>query len=402
MINIDKKENCCGCTSCVNICPMNAIDMIADEEGFLYPKVNSEVCVKCGLCLSHCPIKNRNENSEQVSSSQTGYIVRIKDESILRNSTSGGVFTALASYFINSGGVVYGTGYDENMKVICKRAESISDIEEMRGSKFVQSDLKNTFRDIKSQLSKGISVLFSGTPCQVDGLIAYLHSKPSNLFCVDFVCRGVPSPMLWESYIRYMEDKFKSKVVYARFKNKTYGYHTSTMKVDFENKKTWYGSGRVDPMMKAFVKELASRPSCGACSFKGKNRSSDITMFDCYEFTQITGVKDDNKGYSSIFVNSEAGRYIFEKIRPSMNIYEADVEELITHNGIMVCNSAKPNDKRELFYKVVAERGINEAIKEVSPITAKDRLIERTKAFFYRTGLIVVVKRLKKETVRVD
>lgn len=155
---------------------------------------------------------------------------------------------------------MYGAGYDDSMRVICKKATSNDELKEMRGSKFVQSLLGNTYKDVKNELNTGKRVMYSGTPCQVEGLLCYLKKKPDNLLCVDFVCRGVPSPGLWENYVQFMERKFGSKMVGARFKHKTYGYHTTTMKIDFANGKTYYGSGRVDPYMKAFVSELASRP----------------------------------------------------------------------------------------------------------------------------------------------
>lgn len=225
-----------------------------------------------------------------------------------------GGFTALAEYVLKNGGVVYGAGYDDSMRVICKKATSNDELKEMRGSKFVQSLLGNTYKDVKDELNTGKRVMYSGTPCQVEGLLCYLKEKPDNLLCVDFVCRGVPSPGLWENYVQFMERKFGSKMVGARFKHKTYGYHTTTMKIDFANGKTYYGSGRVDPYMKAFVSELASRPSCVTCKFKGLERPSDITIFDCYEYSQITGKKDDDKGYSSVFVHSDKGEKYY---RPS-------------------------------------------------------------------------------------
>lgn len=170
-----------------------------------------------------------------ISEKTEGYIIRIKDNKILYESTSGGAFTALADYILKQNGIVYGAGYDNNMRVVCKRATTKQQLQEMRGSKFVQSDLGNIFQDIKKELKEGTTILFSGTPCQVAGLLSFLRKKPDNLLCVDFVCRGVPSPGLWDNYVKYMENKYSSKIVGARFKHKTYGYHTSTMKIDFAN-----------------------------------------------------------------------------------------------------------------------------------------------------------------------
>lgn len=394
MINIVDKAKCCGCTACANICPKGAIDMVPDEEGFLYPKVDGDKCVGCDLCNKVCPIENRKMSENTVR----GYIVRYNNPAIVEESTSGGVFTAVAEQVLSEGGVVYGTGYDADMRVVCKRAETTEALKEMRGSKFVQSYLGDTFCSIKQELARGTKVLFSGTPCQVEGLVSFLNGKPENLICVDFVCRGVPSPMLWENYVQMMQKRYGAKMVGARFKHKTYGYHATTMKVDFANGKTYYGSGRVDPMMKSFVTELASRPSCSVCAFKTAERRSDITMFDCYGFTEVTGMADDNKGYSSLLVQSETGAALFEKLRGNMIIYKADVEELIQANGVMVRSSAKANPNRGQFYQLAQQYPLDAAMQKISPITFKDHCVEAMKGIVHKAGLIQKIKRLKKHS----
>ena len=239
-------------------------------------------------------------------------------------------------------------------------------------------------------------VLYSGTPCQISGLLSYLGKKPNNLICIDFVCRGVPSPGLWANYVTYMEDKFNSKIIGVRFKHKTYGYHTTTMKVDFANGKNYYGSGRVDPYMKAFVSELSSRPSCANCSFKGIERVSDISLFDCYEYSKVTGKYDDDKGYSSLFIHTEKGKKVFDEIKDKIWFEEEDINKLVLCNGIMVCNSAKPHKKRAEFYEKAAMYPIDQAMDMVLPITAKDRMIEKTKSILYKTGLIRIARKMTK------
>lgn len=398
MIKITDKTKCCGCTACYNVCPVKAITMKPDEEGFLYPIVAMDKCIQCNRCENVCPVLNKKHHDEVTE----GYIVRYKDAKIVEESTSGGAFTAFASYLMNNGYVVYGAGYDNSMQVVCKMASKSEELKEMRGSKFVQSYLGTTFQIIKNQLKQGQKVLFTGTPCQVSGLISYLGDKPENLFCIDFVCRGVASPALWENYVTMMEQKYGAKMVNARFKNKTYGYHTATMKLDFANGKKWYGSGRVDPMMKAFVTELASRPSCHACAFKGVERISDVTMFDCYEFSSITKLKDDNRGYTSLFIHTEKGKKIFSQIETALTIYSVDIDKLVTKNGIMVNWSSKPNPKRNEFYRYAGILPIGEAIDKTIPITRKDHLIEKTKKILYMTGLIKVARKFKKNTVEVN
>lgn len=392
-----EKRNCCGCTACYNACPRKAITMIPDNEGFLYPEICQDKCIKCGLCNNVCPILHRVQHEERTE----GFIIRYKNDKIVEESTSGGVFTALATHLMDKGYVVYGAGYDDNMQVICKMATNTEELKEMRGSKFVQSTLGATFQTIKTQLKDGQKILFTGTPCQVSGLISYLGKKPEKLICIDFVCRGVPSPGLWKNYVDMMEKKYGSKIVGARFKNKTYGYHGTTMKVDFANGKAWYGSGRVDPMMKAFVTEMASRPSCHACAFKGVKRQSDITMFDCYEFSQITGRRDDDKGYSSILIHTEQGKELLNSVKNMLICYEIPIDKLVSKNGVMVRNSAKPNEKREYFYKCAAKESIDIAMQKTAPITKKDYILESIKIIFYKTGLNRIVWKLKKEKLEI-
>lgn len=396
MIQITKKEDCCGCTACANICPRDAVVMKPDEEGFLYPQVLMDKCVSCGLCGKVCPVGKPKAERDGVQ----GYIVRYNDAAIVEHSTSGGAFTALASHIIGDGGVVYGTGYDENMRVVCKKALRVEDLQEMRGSKFVQSYLGDTFRRIKKELASGMKILFVGTPCQVEGLLAYLQKKPENLICIDFVCRGVPSPGLWENYVQTMQKKYGAKMTGARFKHKTYGYHATTMKIDFENGKTWYGSGRVDPMMKAFVTELASRPSCGACDFKQLHRKSDITMFDCYEFSAVTGLTDDNKGYSSLFIQSEQGTQLFDAVRDQLTVIAVDADKLVEANGAMVYRSAAPNPKRGQFYQLAATSPIDVAMEKTSPITPADHMIEGIKGAVHKAGMVQFAKKLRKKLKR--
>lgn len=398
MIQIDDKKQCCGCTACESICPQKAITMLPDEEGFFYPHVDDKECVGCGLCVKTCPIVN-SYNSD---TKPRGYIVRNNDKKILKDSTSGGVFTAIANFVLDKHGIVYGVGYDSGMRVTYKKAEKKSEIAEMRGSKFVQSDMTGIYKDVKQVLVAGRVVLFTGTPCQVAGLISFLRKKPDNLYCVDFICRGVASPKLWENYLHLMQEKYKSAILFVKFKNKTYGYHATTMKVDFQNGKTYKASGRTDPMMKAYVNELASRPSCAECSFKSERHISDLTMFDCYNYSLITGQKDDNKGYSSLFVNSSIGEMIIKSIENDIEMITVDYQELTKWNGVMVCKSAKPHSKRDEFYANILSMSIHEAINKVMPITKKDCFVEWSKGIINKIGLIQVLKKFKKEKIETN
>ena len=393
-ITDDNRENCCGCTACINICPVNAINMKEDKEGFLYPVVNNKKCINCGLCDKVCPIKNPLKANKEPNA----YCIRNKNEDILKESTSGGAFTAIAEYIIENQGIVIGAGYDENLEVKQKRKKKKSELNKLRGSKYVQSNLINIYKEIKEKLEEKNLILFTGTPCQVQGLEKYLNKNYENLITMDFVCHGVPSPKLWKKYIEYQENNNKAKIKNAYFRNKTYGYHSSTMKLKFQNNKVYYGSLRVDYMLRCFFAEIASRPSCYSCKFKNKQHISDITVFDCWHAKNLVlGLQDDNKGYTTLLVNTIKGKRIFDNIQQKIYKYDVDLEKAIELDGIMMENSAIPNKNRNIFYQELDDIGLEKTVKKYINVSIKDKIIESSKKFLYNTKLLEKIKKMLKK-----
>lgn len=341
MIQIDDKKQCCGCTACESICPKKAIKMLPDNEGFLYPHVDKTLCVECGLCEKTCPIIAPIKHN----GIPEARIVRNNNSDIVFDSTSGGAFSAIAATLMQEKkAIIFGACYDEKLQVIHRGIDNESDLRIFRGSKFVQSSISGCFEEIKQLLKSGQVVLFSGTPCQVAGLQKYLNNiDTTRLYLVDIVCRGVPSPKLWELYVAYMEQKYKSKIKNVKFRNKTYGYKSSTMLVEFENGRVYKKSGRIDPMMRLFTREMCSRPSCSDCAFKGRSRISDLTLFDCKKYTKVTKLYDDDRGYTAVLVHSAKGKELLELASKQADIQEADIDLLIKYCGIMVENKAQPN-----------------------------------------------------------
>ena len=393
MIEVNNKRDCCGCTACMNICPKKAIQMVEDEEGFLYPKVDKSLCINCGLCEKVCPIKNQLENRSEISKA---YVVRSKDLNILMSSTSGGFFSPLAQYYINKSGVVYGVGFGANFRIEHKRASNMAEIEEFKGSKYCQSYLGNIFNEVKKDLQSNKPVVFSGTPCQVEGLLKFLVKKYDNLLTVDIICHGTPSPKLWDLYVEEQEKKYKSKIKNVAFRNKTYGYHSGTMKLEFENGKKYYGSARVDEYLKSFFTEISSRPSCYDCKFKKRNHNSDITIYDCWSFSKLVkNIKDDDKGYTNIIVNTMKGDNILNELNDMYSIYQVDLDSQIECDGIMVENSVIPHKNRENYYKELYKIGLKDNCNKYIKISTKDRIIEKSKLFLYRIGLLKFIKKMK-------
>lgn len=233
MINIVDKADCCGCTACASICVHDAITMQTDTLGFLYPVVNKEKCVDCGLCEKVCAFNDHYDTSQNLLK-PNAYAARHKDMCEVETSRSGAAFVAISDYILENGGVVYGAGFTDHFRVVHKRATTKEERDEFKGSKYVQSDLGHVFRQVKEDLKNGLTVLFSGTPCQTAGLNSYIGKKlREHLVLVDIVCHGVPGPYLWRDYIAYLEKKQGDKICWVNFRDKKkYGWsaHRETFK----------------------------------------------------------------------------------------------------------------------------------------------------------------------------
>ncbi|MBO7293903.1 MAG: Coenzyme F420 hydrogenase/dehydrogenase, beta subunit C-terminal domain, partial [Bacteroidaceae bacterium] len=217
-INISNPADCCGCTACESICAHNAIKMKADQLGFLYPQIDDSACVDCGLCNKVCMFKEEYQPIDSYEQPEV-YGVRHIDEEELAKSQSGAAFWAFAEYLLEEGYIIYGVGYDKNLRVIHKRVENKTECQELRGSKYTQSDLRGIFREIKKNLQSGEKNLFVGTPCQVAGLKSYIPKRlQDNLLTIDLVCHAVPSPKVWEEYVKWIENKYNDKLVATNYR----------------------------------------------------------------------------------------------------------------------------------------------------------------------------------------
>lgn len=393
MLSIDKKQDCCGCTACVSACPVKCISMQPDEEGFFYPNFDTEKCIDCNKCDKVCPIKNKLNNTSEIEA----ICARAKDLDIVKDSTSGGFFTPLAQFVLEQNGLVVGAECSDQNTIEHIFVNDDSDLAKLRGSKYVQSNLEKVFSKVKQNLDSNITVCFSGTPCQVSGLLSYLDKDYDNLITIDMICKGVPSPKLWNKYVDYQEKKYKSKIKKVSFRKKTYGYHSGTMELVFDNGKKYRGSGRVDYYLKSFYKDISSRPSCYDCSFKTDRHPSDFTIFESWHAsTVVPGLKDDNLGYTSVLINTDKGRNYFAKIKDRYEWYSIDKEQAIELDGIMVRNNSTPHPKREEYYKDLDNEELDEHIAKYIPISKKDYLLERSKTFLYKTKLLPILKRIKR------
>lgn len=392
-INITSKEDCCGCTACMNKCPKEAIKMEADNEGFLYPIVDNFKCIECGICKKVCPIINKKKNE---IFEQKGFIFQNKDETVRKESTSGGFFSAIGEFVIKNEGICFGAAYNENFIVEHQEANKITCINKFRKSKYVQSELNNTFQKVERYLKAGKIVLFSGTPCQVVGLSTFLGRKYSNLILVDIMCHSVPSPLFFEKYKSYILNKLNAKKIYnINFRDKSkYGYKYSMMTIETDNGS--YSEGiDTDPYLRAFFGDYSVRPSCYNCQFKTKRRVSDITIWDCFNINEIDKSFDDDKGTTRILVQSEKGLEILNKLE-NIKLKELPVET-ITFKVKEMTKSVDYNSRRNEFFEEINDIDF---IDKWFPKTAWTILNGSVRRFLSITGLYSNTKSFAKKILR--
>ena len=393
MITISDKANCSGCSACYAICPKHCITMRPDKEGYLYPSVDVNLCINCGACDKVCPFKK----PFTVNSDNTlAFAVQNKDEIIRMQSASGGAFSAFATVVLNKGGIVFGGCFDKDFNVCHDGVSTIDDLKRLRCSKYVQSDMGNTFSKVKTLLKEDRLVLFSGTPCQVEGLNSYLRRKYDNLITLDLVCHGTPSPGLWKKYLAWNSIQEKSPITYVSFRDKHFGYAGSTMAIGFENGKTKYQNRAIQFFKYTFFQDLNSRPSCFKCHFKTIQRNADITLYDCWHVNAFDKSMDDDRGTTMVLLHSDKGQKLFEEAQPSIRFCKADVNKAIDLDGIMAIKSTTPNPKREQFFNDVNTLPFEQLIEKYFPLSLKKRIVQWLKPLLYKTGILSHIKRALK------
>lgn len=378
MINIVEKKECCGCSACVQACPKHCIELHPDEEGFLYPKFNTSVCIDCGLCERVCPILKSKDSRKPLSV----YAAINTDEKIRYESSSGGVFTALAETIIKENGVVFGAKFDKDWNVVHDYTDTIDGLKAFRGSKYVQSTIGRCFEKVKFFLDKGTTVMFSGTPCQISGLIGYLKKDYPNLITIDIACYGVPSPRVWKDYLDEIRqpDNNTCNIVYCQNTNNT----LSIEKISFRDKQTgWkrynfvvkfapnetineatsscYTANELrsdasnNLYMMGFLNNFYLRPSCYDCHFRCGKSGSDIKLADFWGIQNVKPEIDDDKGISLILVNSSKGQKLISKTE--IKLYDSNYEDAYNGNHALEQNPSY-HKVRDFFWKEYERSGI--------------------------------------------
>ena len=364
--SLPKGSACCGCAACQQRCPRECIAMLADGEGFLYPSLDVDKCVGCGLCEKSCPSLTPNEERNP----EATYAVINLDDNIRLKSSSGGVFTLLAEACITNGGVVFAARFDDSWKVVHDKVDNLDYLKFFRGSKYSQSCIGDSYKLTRSLLDEGRSVMFVGTPCQIAGINRYLDKPSERLLTVDFVCHGVPSPAVWNWYVKQQSYRMTHDSWLQRLR---YWLHpvSPIRQIEFRNKeagwkqyKTFIQSkdmARLDlnqfhfenAYMRAFLTDLDLRPSCHECRFKSGRSHSDMTIADFWNVHKVVDGFDDDKGTSLVMVNTRKGAEAFKKL--SCRYQQVDFHEAIQYNPAW--SKAFPaNSRRAEFFRDYQKR----------------------------------------------
>ena len=395
MIAIKRKDDCCGCSACAQVCPQKCINMVEDNEGFLYPRVDHSVCVDCGLCEKVCPIKK--QEPERIFK-QTAYVVQNKDLSVLRESTSGGAFSALSCWILEQGGAVFGAAYDDDLTVRHQFVEDEQSLYKFRNSKYVQSKIGNSFYQVKDFLQKGRVVLFSGTSCQIDGLLSYLRKPYENLWTVDVVCHACPSPLMFRKYLEWQKINNNEKIENIAFRDKHYGYKYSTMSIFRKGGKNYHEGIDTDPYLRAFFRHLSIRPSCFKCVFKKIHRPTDFTIWDCFDVENFCKDMDNDLGVTKVLCHSSRAQSLILELQKYLKICEIAPEKIIAGEKELV-QSVEPCEEREQFFRDLNDLPVEECFNKYFPLTPRHRIEKQVRIWTNRLGLYKFAKKILKKII---
>lgn len=359
MISISDKKDCCGCTACASICGVSAISMTADQEGFLYPLVDESVCINCGTCERVCPVIIRDKQTESRNAPQKIFALHCNDEADRIRSSSGGVFSVLVNYILQRNGVVYGAIYDENFVVVHRGYNTKEESLKFRGSKYVQSDIRGIFREIKGVLQTGQLVLFSGTPCQVDGLKRYLRKPFENLITVDILCHGVPSPKVFADYVKFIKKYSIGQFQSLFMKDKTFGWEYPGVRLYYRNGRSEFNSILSNLWNKIFYDHTVNRPSCSMCRWTNLDRAGDFSIGDFWTLDKIQHDFDRDKGVSLLIVNNSVGVQCWEAIKNAFKYIECKEDECIQP---VLSRPTSEAEDRELFWQDYENYGFENSV----------------------------------------
>lgn len=358
MIDKIPVQNCTLCGSCHNVCPVDAISFSKSYLDFSYPEIDADRCINCNQCEKACPILGSKASPE--CGYPIAFAAKSDDDSVRLRSSSGGVFYELASQMLRDGGYICGAVFDEDFHVKHIVSDAQEDLLRMMGSKYAQSDMGYCYREIKAKLDEGGKVLFSGCPCQIAGLRTYLGKSYPNLLLVELICHGIPSDRMLQTYIGMQEKKYGAKLKRMEFRNKSKGWHNSSVRMEFENGRVYSIPYTADAYTNGFLRNITLKSSCYNCRFRNFTSGSDIILGDFWG-AEAELPEDDNKGTSAILVNSKKASEMLDRCK--LALISADVETVVKYNKNLI-QSAQPSLQRELFYALSEVDGFDAAIRQ--------------------------------------
>jgi len=356
---VDNKR-CIGCGACAEICPHGCITMQQDRYGFFKPVADPAECVRCGLCDRCCPAENRQKKNG-VSGA---FAAQNKDDSVVRSSSSGGVFSALAGAILKAGGAVYGVELDPSMQPVHTRIDDQKELYRLQGSKYVQSDTRGAFSNIRRDLKNGLQVLFSGTPCQVAALRAYLGNEYENLYTMDLICHGASSPLAWKAYLQQRERNAGGKASGASFRSKELGWRRFSMNLSFSNGKQYCKDLYNDTFLRAFLANLFLNDACANCSFKGTDRESDLTAADFWGVEEAEPSFFDDKGISLVLTHTVKGEKLLQQAENDLRLLPVAPERALEKNTAATTSVSHHRNREKFFYMLQAGTPFDKAVQK--------------------------------------
>ena len=366
-IAILRKDECCGCTACYASCPAKAITMQPDvDEGFLYPVVDESKCINCGKCLKVCEDVSFYQEPQKI------YACWSKDDNLRARSSSGGIFSLLAEQVLSQDGAVCAVGYSDDCKeCLHKIVHSKDGLDDLRRAKFVQSKKYDVLHQVRELLKNGTQVLFCGTPCEVGGLRQFLGKEYENLITCDIICGCVSSPMVYRTYIDFLNKKFNANAISVNFKDKRKGWRGKAIAVKFDNGEEYYNSILDDDYCVSFHSRYNIRPSCFNCKYRNLQRGADITLGDFWAIEKYNEAYDDNRGTSFVLINTSRGDKALNELDLIIHPMDIDYEEYSTnYNWCMHRNpTGMPEESRNTFYQDVVSMPFDQmAAKDLEAI----------------------------------
>lgn len=385
-------EKCTGCMACYNICTTGAIEIIQNEKGFYEPNIIAGKCINCKKCKAVCPeVKKREKHNIK-----NVYAAWTKNKDIRKNSTSGGIFSVIATEILNEGGIVFGAIFDENFKVIHSYIKQKDDLIKLRGSKYVQSFIGNNFKKVEEFLKDGKKVLFSGTACQIAGLLNYLNKDYDNLITIDVLCHGIPSPKIFDEYLKNINSQNR-KIIGINFRYKKPSWTTYSMKIDFDDGKKYIKSNQKDPFLRGFAEDYITKDICASCQYATTKRISDITIADFWGYiSDEFNTRNTENGISLIIENTEKADEIIRKIKKQLVIREKSIQEAVKGN----VGLKRPYSKNKLYDEFWAEY-IENGYEKVSKkyFLPKKQSLKRKISLYFNNHAYIIPKKIRNKLI---